>query len=169
MQVAVRNYPAGCHPPKTQRRWRLEGDERTTGDGGDPSTTLLKGQTYDALGEILTQTDTYLSTDTVLPTTTYANNTLGKVVSTALPSMTYYDATGTTLGTSALGSDTDYAASITQQETAQSTSGTFRNGLSTGTAYANFDQSYDPLNGYTQEGGDTSSTAVWRSVETMAG
>jgi LysM domain-containing protein len=57
-------------------------------------------------------------------------------------------------------SDTDYAASITAQEAAAGTSGTFRNGASSGVQYANFDQSYDPLNGYTDDGGDTSYTVA---------
>ena len=56
-------------------------------------------------------------------------------------------------------SDTDYAASIAAQEAAAGT-GTFRGGASSGTSYANFDQSYDPLNGYTDEGGSTSYTVA---------
>ncbi len=69
-------------------------------------------------------------------------------------------------------SDTDYAADITQHTTATG-SGYYRNGSTSASPYANFDQSYDPLNGdavdsasssYTIAQGDTLQSiaqAVW--------
>jgi nucleoid-associated protein YgaU len=69
-------------------------------------------------------------------------------------------------------SDTDYAADIAQHTTATG-SGYYRNGGTSASAYADFDQSYDPLNGdsvdatsssYTVAGGDTLQSiaqAVW--------
>ena len=69
-------------------------------------------------------------------------------------------------------SDVDYATSITRH-TASTGVGAFRNGATSGTSYADFDQSYDPINGlnygstssrYTVQGGDTLTgiaQAVW--------
>lgn len=69
-------------------------------------------------------------------------------------------------------SDVDYVSSIAAH-TAASGTGAFRNGATTGVNYADFDQSYDPINGlnyqstssrYTVQAGDTLesiSLAVW--------
>ena len=48
-------------------------------------------------------------------------------------------------------SDVDYATSITQHTTAGGL-GAFRNGATTSTYFADFDQSYDPINGLNYEG-----------------
>ncbi|WP_082697758.1 DUF6531 domain-containing protein [Novosphingobium fuchskuhlense] len=70
-------------------------------------------------------------------------------------------------------SDVDYATSIAQHTAASAGNGAFRNGATTGTSYADFDQSYDPINGlsyastssrYVVQGGDTLTSiaqAVW--------
>ncbi|WP_231625058.1 LysM peptidoglycan-binding domain-containing protein, partial [Novosphingobium sp. AAP93] len=70
-------------------------------------------------------------------------------------------------------SDVDYAASIAQHTAVSAGYGAFRNGATTGSSYADFDQSYDPINGlnyastssrYVVQDGDTLTSiaqAVW--------
>jgi nucleoid-associated protein YgaU len=49
-------------------------------------------------------------------------------------------------------SNTDYVTSIAARTAAQGT-GPFRNGSSSDSSYADFDQSYDPINGYDSTNG----------------
>ena len=54
-------------------------------------------------------------------------------------------------------SDVDYAASIAEYIKVPGT-GPFRDGATSSTSYANFDQSYDPINGLTYQNAPTSYT-----------
>ena len=65
-------------------------------------------------------------------------------------------------------SDVDYATSITQHTTAGGL-GAFRNGATTSTYFADFDQSYDPINGLNYEGAGTRYTVqAGDTLETIA-
>ena len=61
-------------------------------------------------------------------------------------------------------SDTDYVTAIAQRSAAQG-SGAFRNGAATGTAFADFDQSYQPLN---PSSSGTGSTYTVRDGDSLA-
>ena len=73
-------------------------------------------------------------------------------------------------------SDTDYVQSI-ENRFVEGQGGGFRFGATTGTSYADFDQSYDPIDGlsyaatasrYTVQSGDTLGSIVWLGSDQIA-
>jgi YD repeat-containing protein len=111
------------------------------------TSTLSTSQTYDAFGEILTQTDARGSL------TSYAYNTMGKVVLTTLPSTAYTDASGVTYaaGTTVITTAAAYDASGRVVATTDANGYTTTRTLLAGSGYGGSDaltvETFDPDGG----------------------
>jgi hypothetical protein len=116
-----------------------------------PPVTYVTGYAYDGLGR-LKEIDV---SDGHPRTLLYQSDLTGQIirrdqVGTA-PHEVHYYFNGIQVGdvsNNGAGSDLDYAQEIADRTATITTGGPFHNGGTTPTAYANFDQSYNPLNGY---------------------
>jgi len=154
--------------------------EHDSNVGSVNDTIIETDYSYDAFGGLI-QTEESRGAS-VLSTVSYKNDTNGQIFQRSetiddhdeTPSKVFYYFDGQTIGDISNDgtTDVDYVTSIDKRYVVGN-NGVFRYGASTGTPYGDFDQSYDPINGfnygstssrYTVQSGDTLSSiaqAVW--------